>query len=51
MKVSTEILIGLSKAKAWPIILVSEHQKGCEGCLSPVVVRKATPAPMNGSLE
>ncbi len=42
-KVSTDFFIGSSKAKAWPFILVSEHQKGSKGSLPPGVVRKATP--------
>jgi hypothetical protein len=46
-----EFAIGLSEAKAWPIIQVSERQKGRKGCLSPGVARKATPALMNGSLD
>jgi hypothetical protein len=50
IEVSTEFLIESSKAKVWPVIQVSEHQKGCKGCLSPGVTRKATPVPMNGSL-
>jgi hypothetical protein len=44
IKVSTEFLIRSSEANAWPIILVSEHQKGHNGCFSPGVVRKASPA-------
>jgi hypothetical protein len=44
INVSTEFLIKSSESKAWPVILVSEHQKGRKGCLSPGVVRKAMPA-------
>ncbi len=51
IKVSMEFLIGSSEAKAWPIIQVSERQKGREGCLSPSIARKATPTPMNGALS
>ncbi len=50
-KVSMEFIIGLSKAKAWPVILVSKHQKGRKGCSFPGVARKAKPVPMKGSLE
>jgi hypothetical protein len=49
IKVSTGFLIGLSEAKTWPIILVSEHQKGHKGCSSPGVRRKATPAWIKGA--
>jgi hypothetical protein len=47
IKVSMEFLIELSEAKAWPVIQVSERQKGRKGCSSPGVAIKATPAPMN----
>jgi hypothetical protein len=48
-KISTEFLMGLSEAKAWTVILVSEHQKGRKGCSSPGVVRKAMPAWIKGA--
>ncbi len=51
IKVSMEYLIDHPKAKAWPVIQVSEHQKECKGCLSPGIAREATPTLMNGSLE
>jgi hypothetical protein len=44
VKVSREFVIGSSDAKAWPVILVSERQKRCEGFLSPSIARKVTPA-------
>ncbi len=49
IKVSIEFLIGSSKAKAWPVILVSERQKGREGYLSPSVIKKVTPAWIKGA--
>jgi hypothetical protein len=42
-------IIGSSKAKAWPIILVSEHQQGPKDCLSPVAIRKTLPAWIGGA--
>jgi hypothetical protein len=51
IKVSTEFLIGSSEANAWLIILVSERQKGHNGCFSPGVVRKASPSWKISSLE
>jgi hypothetical protein len=45
--ISTEFLIGSSEAKVWPVIQVSERQKGRKGCSSPDIARKATPVPMN----
>jgi hypothetical protein len=50
IKVSMEwIIMGSSEAKAWPIILVSEHQKGHKSCLSAGGAGKATPARRKGA--
>jgi hypothetical protein len=49
IRVPTGFLIGSSKVKAWPVIIVSECQKRSEGCSSPGVATKATPTWIKGA--